>query len=142
MGLFYKLVAKLVGEATPALKTIAASPNASQRASNASFTGRPLAAAMKAFVEFVGPQPLFFHNAPFDQGFLKKAAARAKVKLNNETHDTLPLARHAWPSPATYKLSALAEHVSAPAPAPNHRALEDAKAALAVLLAARATVAQ
>lgn len=100
--------------------------------------GLPLAAAMKAFAEFVGPQPLFFHNAPFDQGFLKKAGAQAKVRLANAVHDTLPLARQAWPSLGTYRLSALAEHVGAPAP--NHRALADAKAALAVLLAARAEV--
>lgn len=100
--------------------------------------GQPLPAAMRAFAEFVGAQPLFFHNAPFDQGFLKKAGAQAKVKLTNPVHDTLPLARQAWPSLGTYKLSALAEHVGAPAP--NHRALADAKAALAVLLAARAKV--
>lgn len=101
--------------------------------------GQPLPAAMKAFAEFVGAQPLFFHNAPFDQGFLKKVGAQSKVKLPNPVHDTLPLARQAWPSLGTYKLSALAEHVGAPAP--NHRALADAKAALAVLLAARAKVA-
>lgn len=100
--------------------------------------GQPLAAAMKAFAEFIGSQPLFFHNAPFDQGFLKKASAQAKVKLPNPVHDTLPLARQVWPALGTYKLTALAEHIGAPAP--NHRALADAKAALAVLLAARAKV--
>ena len=102
--------------------------------------GQPLAAAMKAFAEFVAGHPLFFHNAPFDQGFLKKASSQAKVRLANEVHDTLPLARQAWPSLGTYKLAALAEHVGAPKP--SHRALADAKAALAVLLAARAKVAQ
>jgi DNA polymerase-3 subunit epsilon len=100
--------------------------------------GRPLTAAMTAFAEFVGSQPLFFHNALFDQGFLKKAGAQAKVKLANAVHDTLPLARQAWPSLGTYKLAALAEHVGAAVP--THRGLVDARAALAVLLAARAKV--
>lgn len=97
--------------------------------------GQSLPAAMKAFAEFVGTQPLFFHNAPFDQGFLKKAGAQTKVKLGNAVYDTLPLARQAWPSLSTYRLAALAEHIGATMP--THRGLADAKAALAVLLAAR-----
>ena len=101
--------------------------------------GRSPADAMKAFAAFVGTHPVFFHNAPFDQGFIKKAASQAKVKFVNPVHDTLPLARQAWPSLATYKLATLAQHVGAAVP--THRALEDAKAALAVLLAARQRVA-
>lgn len=101
--------------------------------------GRPTADAMKAFAAFAGAHPVFFHNAPFDQGFIKKAASQAKVKFVNPVRDTLPLARQAWPSLTTYKLTALAQHVGAPAPA--HRALADAKATLAVLLAARQRVA-
>lgn len=97
--------------------------------------GLPLTAAMNAFAEFVGTQPLFFHNAPFDQSFLKKAGAQTKVALANPIHNTLPLARQAWPSLDTYKLASLAEHVGATAP--THRALADARATLAVLLAAR-----
>jgi DNA polymerase III subunit epsilon len=60
--------------------------------------GRPPADAMRAFAAFVGTRPVFFHNAPFDQGFIKKAAIQAKVKFVNPIHDTLPLARQAWPS--------------------------------------------
>jgi DNA polymerase-3 subunit epsilon len=100
--------------------------------------GRPLSEAMKAFAAFVGPHPVFFHNAPFDWAFIKKAGSLAKVKFANPVHDTLPLARQAWPTLGTYKLAALAEHVGAPAP--THRALADANAALAVLLAARKKV--
>lgn len=100
--------------------------------------GRSLSEAMKAFTAFVGDRPVFFHNAPFDQGFLNKAASQVKVKFPNPVHDTLPMAREAWPSLRTYKLAALAEHAGATAP--THRALADAKAALAVLLAARKVV--
>lgn len=101
--------------------------------------GRSPTDAMKEFAAFVGTHPVFFHNAPFDHGFLKKAASQAKVKWVNPVHDTLPLARQAWPSLATYKLATLAEHVGVTKP--THRALEDAKATLAVLLAARQRVA-
>lgn len=101
--------------------------------------GLPPADAMKAFAAFVGTHPVFFHNAPFDHGFIKKAASQAKVKFVNPVHDTLPLARQAWPSLTAYKLSTLAQHIGATVP--THRALEDAKATLAVLLAARQKVA-
>lgn len=97
--------------------------------------GVPLSEAMKAFVAFVGSRPVFFHNAPFDLNFIKRASGLTKLKFANPVHDTLLLSRKAWPSLGTYKLSALAEYVGAPAP--THRALADAKAALAVLLAAR-----
>ncbi|MEN9493519.1 MAG: hypothetical protein RJA63_3968 [Pseudomonadota bacterium] len=98
--------------------------------------GRPIAEAMDAFLAFVGPQPVFFHNAPFDQGFLKRTGAAAKKKFSNPVHDTLPLARKAWSELGGYNLRGLAAHVGAPAP--THRALSDTRATLAVLLAARA----
>lgn len=101
--------------------------------------GRPLADAMKAFAAFAGAHPVFFHNAPFDLGFIKKAARQTNVKFVNPVHDTLPLARHAWPSLVAYKLATLAQHIGAPVS--THRALADAKAALAVLMAARQMVA-
>jgi DNA polymerase-3 subunit epsilon len=101
--------------------------------------GRPLADAMKAFAAFVGAYPIFFHNAPFDQRFIKKAASLSNVKFVNPVYDTLPMTRQAWPSLATYKLAALVQHVGATVQ--THRALSDAKATLAVLLAARQTVA-
>jgi DNA polymerase-3 subunit epsilon len=97
--------------------------------------GQPLAHAMKDFLAFVGPHPVFFHNAPFDAGFLKTASNKTRLKFTNQVHDTLPMARQAWPSLGTYKLAVLAEHIGAPAP--THRGLTDVKATLAVLLAAR-----
>lgn len=100
--------------------------------------GQPLKRVMQEFLSFIGSHPVFFHNAPFDKGFLKQASARTKVKFTNVVHDTLPMARRAWPSLGTYKLAALAEHVGAEAP--SHRALSDVKVTLAVLLAARTKV--
>ncbi len=97
--------------------------------------GLPLPEALSAFLAFVGSHPVFFHNALFDVGFLKQATAQSQLKFSNPVHDTLPIARAAWPSLGTYKLGALAEHIGVSAP--THRGLADAKAALAVLLAAR-----
>jgi DNA polymerase-3 subunit epsilon len=97
--------------------------------------GQPLVQALSAFFGHIGDRPVFFHNAPFDQGFLRVASAKTKLKFNNAVHDTLPVARRAWPSLGTYKLDVLVEHVGAAAP--SHKALGDARAALAVLLAAR-----
>ena len=97
--------------------------------------GQPLAFALEAFIRHVGERPIFFHNAPFDQAFLSAACLKTNLSLRNILHDTLSLARHAWPSLGTYKLAALAAHVGATVP--NHRALGDAHATLAVLLAAR-----
>ena len=100
--------------------------------------GQPLAFALEAFIRHVGERPIFFHNAPFDQAFLSAACLKTNLSLINILHDTLFLARHTWPSLGTYKLAALAEHVGTTAP--NHRALGDAHATLAVLLAARDSV--
>lgn len=101
--------------------------------------GRSPTDAMQEFAVFVGTRPIFFHNAPFDQRFIKKAASQANIKFVNPVFDSLPLARQAWPSLGTYKLASLASHVGVAVPA--HRALEDAKATLAVLLAARQRIA-
>jgi DNA polymerase-3 subunit epsilon len=98
--------------------------------------GRTLDDAIRGFVAFVGTKPVFFHNAPFDVGFLRAAAAKAALQMPTFIHDTLPIARAAWPMLGSYRLTALAAHVGCDAPA--HRALADARAAAAVLLAARA----
>ena len=79
-------------------------------------SGVSLADAMKSFVEFVGVQPVFFHNSRFDEGFLRRAASVTKTRFANAVHDTLPMARSAWPSLGTYKLASLSEHLGCAAP--------------------------
>jgi len=87
--------------------------------------------AVQEFRRFVGTHPVFFHNAPFNMRNLKRAA----LDFSNPIHDTLPLARAAWPEFGCYKLAALARHIGSTAF--SHRALSSAKATLGVLLAAR-----
>lgn len=97
--------------------------------------GQPLVLALAAFLKHIGDRPVFFHNAPFDTAFIGAATAKNKLIFKNSVHDTLPIAPRAWPTLGTYKLGVLAAHIGAAVP--THRALGDAHAALAVLLAAR-----
>mgnify|MGYP000347592032 CR=1 FL=1 len=98
--------------------------------------GRPLHDVLRSFLVFLGDSPVFFHNAPFDVKFLRSAAAQSGLKLSNVVRDTLPIARAAWPGMKSHKLETLVKIIDG-APAPTHRALADAKATLAVLMAAR-----
>lgn len=91
--------------------------------------------AMSAYLKFAGSSPVFFHNAPFSMRFLKKIALETGQHFSNRIHDSLPLARAAWPERGCYKLDALTGHIGTDAP--SHHALSKAKATLSVLLAAR-----
>ena len=106
--------------------------------------GQPLYDVLKAFLIYIGARPVFFHNAPFDQGFIEAAlkrtarANRETLTFTNTVYDSLEIARYAWPALSSYKLGYLAKRIGAPMPA--HRALADARATLAVLLAAKRTL--
>lgn len=54
----------------------------------------------KDFAEFIGPDELIAHNAPFDMNFLAEEIARVAggVQLVNRVTDTLKMARKRWPS--------------------------------------------
>ena len=91
-----------------------------------------------SFLEFVGPHSEVFlvaHNAPFDMGFLK-AAARATGNSwpKYKVLDTVSLARLlvGYDEINNYKLGTLATFFNTEV-APNHRALDDAKATVEVL---------
>jgi DNA polymerase-3 subunit epsilon len=86
---------------------------------------------------FVGQRPMFFHNSTFDTKFLVPAFERNGMNFMGPVIDTLPIARAAWPDMRSHKLSTLVKIIDG-APTPTHRALSDARATLAVLLAARA----
>lgn len=100
--------------------------------------GRHLKSVLEEFLSHTTGRPIFFHHAPFDQGFLNAACEAHGLRLDNEIYDTLPIARKAWPTLGQYKLGTLTEFLELNQP--NHRALQDAKAALAVLLASRDTL--
>lgn len=94
-----------------------------------------IAEVLPAFLEFAAGAVLVAHNAPFDVGFLRAAAAQhghpwPAVRVV----DTVALARRALTRDdvPNNKLGTLAAHFRA-AVTPSHRALDDARATVDVL---------
>lgn len=88
-----------------------------------------------AFMEYIGDRKamLVAHNAPFDLKFLEYEFERhGKRPVNNETVDTLPLARWAYPGliqlaeKGQYKLQSLAKRFDIEVKS-AHRACDDAR---------------
>lgn len=92
-----------------------------------------IAKVLPAFLEFLGNSPdtiLVAHNARFDVGHLKAAAAALDLPFPKlMTLDTVQLARRTISKDETpnYKLGTLARVIGTQTQ-PNHRALDDAKA--------------
>ncbi len=90
---------------------------------------------LPSFLEFVRGAVLVAHNAPFDIGFLKAAAAdHGHPWPANQVLDTVALARRAVPrgEVPNHRLGTLAAYFRA-AVTPDHRALSDARATVDVL---------
>jgi DNA polymerase-3 subunit epsilon len=93
------------------------------------------AAALAAFWEFAAGAVLVAHNAPYDIGFLRAAAHRDGQSWSAPTVlDTVTLARHLLVrgEVRNNRLETLAAHFRTPV-LPCHRALDDARATVAVL---------
>lgn len=76
------------------------------------------------------------HNAPFDLGFLSRAAQQSGMHWPRvRVIDTLTLARIALPRPkvANHKLATIAHHFNTQVQ-PEHRTLDDAQATLEILM--------
>lgn len=94
-----------------------------------------ISAALPAFLEFARGAVLVAHNAGFDIGFLKAAAARQQLAWPpTQVVDTVRLARAVLARGETrnVKLGTLAAHFGSPV-TPTHRALDDARATVHVL---------
>ncbi|WP_081680388.1 DEDD exonuclease domain-containing protein [Cellulomonas sp. URHD0024] len=95
----------------------------------------PIEEVLPSFLEFSRGAVLVAHNAPFDIGFLKAAAARTgHAWPGNKVLDTVRLARRVVTRDEVpnHKLSSLAALFHATV-TPNHRALADAQATVDVL---------
>ncbi|MCS6710487.1 DEDD exonuclease domain-containing protein [Brachybacterium sp. EF45031] len=91
--------------------------------------------ALPMFLDFARGAAFVAHNARFDMGFLRAAAARLDEPWPRaEVIDTLALARRAFPRGEVrdHRLGTLAAHVGATT-SPEHRALADARATVDVL---------
>jgi DNA polymerase-3 subunit epsilon len=93
-----------------------------------------IAAALPAFLEFIGDSVIVGHNVRFDMSFLNAAAIEnGYPKLGNDTVDTAALGRRLVREEVrNLRLQSLAAHFRSPV-TPNHRALEDARATAHVL---------
>lgn len=100
--------------------------------------GIPLHDAISGFLAHVANRPIFAHNAPFDLGFIARAVELCGASFENPMHDSLLLAREAWPGLPSYKLATLAEQLGLEQ-RPTHRSLDDVKTTLALLRAAHET---
>lgn len=98
-------------------------------------TAPAISAVLPLFLDFARGGVLVAHNAPFDVGFLKAAAAQLELPWPGFTVlDTARLARvllHRDEVPNN-KLATLARHFRSPT-TPDHRALHDARATVTVL---------
>ncbi len=94
-----------------------------------------IAEVLPSFLEFARDSVLVAHNAPFDVGFLRAAAARLERPWPGfQVVDTVRLARRVVPrdEAPNHKLGTLAALFGAQV-TPNHRALSDARATVDVL---------
>ncbi len=89
------------------------------------------ATALRAFFDFVGKREdggevlLIAHNADFDTGFIRAAAARRQMAFENPYLDTLALARFLLPDLKNHKLDTVAGHYNL-GDFNHHRASDDA----------------
>ena len=90
-------------------------------------SGMEAAAALDAFLKFVGKDALVGHNLQFDLEFLRAACTRnQKPLLTNRKINLLPLARRKVMGVSNHKLLTLAEHFKL-ADKVEHRALPDCR---------------
>ena len=79
------------------------------------------------FLKFCEGSILVAHNAKFDVGFVKKAAADCGIPFDFSYMDTLQLARCLYPELPNHKLNTLSKHLKVILEN-HHRAVDDAKA--------------
>ena len=93
--------------------------------------GQSLECAMGGLLTFVGAMPLVFYHAPFDMGFLTRAAAGIDRRIDNPIHDALVLMRATVPGLESYRLVDVAAWMGLDAHG-AHRALKDCELAALV----------
>ncbi len=82
--------------------------------------------AVEKFLEFAGDRMLIAHNAAFDVGFIRAAAARHGLPFENTYLDTVGLSRYVNPELGNHKLDTIAKHYKLD-DFHHHRAEDDAR---------------
>lgn len=88
-----------------------------------------LTSALMAFQHFCNDSVMIAHNAPFDMGFLRRAAVETDVSFPNRVLDTVLLSAMVWGQSVDHSLDALTDRldISIP-PGARHTAMGDAVA--------------
>jgi DNA polymerase III epsilon subunit family exonuclease len=95
--------------------------------------GEQLNNVLSDYLKFIGDSRLVYFNAPFDHAFLSRDIKNMGVQINNPISCALDMARRAWPSLKSYKLSYLTKSLDT---AGKHRALKDCELTISVYTAA------
>ena len=82
--------------------------------------------ALRMFFDYVGDRMLIAHNANFDCGFIRYAAAQVGLPFENSYMDTLALSKYVNPELKRHKLDVIAEYYHL-GDFHHHRASDDAK---------------
>ena len=82
--------------------------------------------AVEQFLAFAGDCMLIAHNAPFDVGFIRVAAARHELPFENTYLDTVGLSKYVNPELKNHKLDTIAKHYKLD-DFHHHRAEDDAE---------------
>ncbi len=81
--------------------------------------------ALKAFLNFCGDAVLVAHNAEFDMSFVRQAAIRSNIEVNNSYIDTVTICRAMLKDIKNCKLNTVAKYLKLP-DFNHHRAVDDA----------------
>lgn len=93
------------------------------------------AEVFRALIPFIGNDPVFAHNAKFDEAFFAAECNRANVECQSRQFIcTLKLAEQVFPGLPGYALSPLAHSLGLITDKPPHRAGHDAELAANVLV--------
>ncbi len=88
-----------------------------------------LTAALTAFRHFCGDDVLVAHNAPFDMGFLRRAARQTGAHFDNRVLDTVLLSAMVWGQSEDHSLDALTARLGITIPPHDrHTAMGDTAA--------------
>lgn len=88
-----------------------------------------LTAALTAFRHFCGDDVLVAHNAPFDMGFLRRAAGQTGAHFDNRVLDTVLLSAMVWGQSEDHSLDALTARLGITIPPQDrHTAMGDTAA--------------
>jgi DNA polymerase III epsilon subunit family exonuclease len=97
--------------------------------------GEDIESVLKEFIGFIGDLRLVAYNAKFDMAFLRTAAKKYSLKINNPSSCALKMARRAWPGLKSYRLTDLANKGGLSTKG-SHRALKDCELTITVYTSA------